>query len=104
MQPEIILGQDRSLYIRHMTFKSAGDQEPEHQHQHDHHTVLFKGRALFKVKGLLIEHTAPAIVFIEANTDHQITALEDDTQCACIHDIRDLTKRLAAGGSGCSDC
>jgi quercetin dioxygenase-like cupin family protein len=85
MQPEILLGIDRNIYVRQMTFKKAGDQEPEHQHQHDHHTVLFKGRALFKIKDKLVEQSAPAMVFIEAHTTHQITALEDDTQCACVH-------------------
>jgi len=90
MSPDIIIGQDKYLFVRQMIFKQAGDQEPEHSHPFDHHTVLFKGRALFHVEGKLKEFVAPAMVFIAANAKHQITALEDDTQAACIHFIGNL--------------
>lgn len=84
--PDVQLGDnDKFLFIRYMTFTKAGDQEPEHQHQFGHYTALFKGRALFKVEDRLVEKQAPALVWIDANSDHQITALEDDTQAACIH-------------------
>lgn len=76
------------LYVRMMIFKSAGDQEPEHSHRDGHFTALLKGRALFNVEGRLVEKSAPELVWIAAGAKHQITALEDDTQCACIHDKR----------------
>ena len=92
MTPDVKIGIDRHLYIRHMTFRNAGDREPVHQHQFDHHTVLFKGRAQFLIKGHVLEKVAPEVVFIEANTDHEIVALEDDTQCACVHVIANLRR------------
>jgi quercetin dioxygenase-like cupin family protein len=76
------------LYVRMMVFKAAGDQEPEHAHRDGHFTALLKGRALFNVEGRLVEHVAPSLVWIAAGSKHQITALEDDTQTACIHDKR----------------
>lgn len=90
-QPEILIGDDDEwLFIRYMTFRNAGDQEPEHSHSHFHYTVIFKGRALFKVKGKLVEYSAPAMVAIDGGEMHQITALEPDTHAACIHDVRKL--------------
>lgn len=76
------------LFVRVMVFKSAGDQEPEHTHPVGHFTALFKGRALFQVDGRLQEKIAPCLVWIPAEAKHQITALEDDTQGACIMDKR----------------
>lgn len=76
------------LYVRLMIFKSAGDQEPEHSHRDGHYTALLKGRALFNIEGRLVEKKAPELVWISAGSKHQITALEDDTQAACVHDKR----------------
>jgi quercetin dioxygenase-like cupin family protein len=76
------------LFVRLMIFKHAGDQEPEHTHRDGHFTALLKGRALFNIEGRLIEYSAPTLIWIAAGSKHQITALEDDTQCACIHDKR----------------
>lgn len=90
MSPESLIGNDRSLYIRMLIFHHAGDQEPEHTHPFGHHFVLFKGRALLYVKGVAKELTAPVMVYIDAEEKHQVTALEDDVQGACIHDIRNL--------------
>jgi quercetin dioxygenase-like cupin family protein len=102
--PEIQIGIDRDLFIRHMTFLKAGDQEPEHRHAFDHHTVLFTGKALFKINDKLVEQSAPALVFIAKNTDHQITALEDGTQCACVHYIGNLPISGLRGAEPCDGC
>lgn len=100
--PEIILGDASDffeqhadafpLFVRLMTFAHAGDQEAEHSHRDGHFTALLKGRALFHVDGRLAERSAPCLVWIAAGAKHQITALEDDTQAACILDKRALGK------------
>jgi quercetin dioxygenase-like cupin family protein len=98
MTPDIILGDASEyavlhndafpLFVRLLVFKNAEDQEPEHVHRDGHFTALLKGKALFKIEGKLVEYSAPQLVWIAAGSKHQITALEDDTQCACIHDKR----------------
>lgn len=96
--PDVRIGEDRWLFIRQMTFRKSGDREPAHAHAFDHHTVLFKGRAAFKVKGEWREVSAPALVFIEANEMHEIVAQEDDTQAACIHYVGNLRDEFAPPG------
>lgn len=84
--PDVILGdEDDFLYIRYMTFNKAGDMEPRHSHQHGHYYALFKGKAKFFVEERQREFSAPALIWIDANEQHEIVALEDDTQGACIH-------------------
>ena len=97
-QPDIILGEHNNLFVRHMVFKKAGDQEPAHTHQYDHETVLLTGRAMFSVEGRLIEQIAPCIVFIKAHATHHIIALEDNTQAACIHEVSKLKGNSFVGG------
>jgi quercetin dioxygenase-like cupin family protein len=100
--PEVILGDASDfaerhteafpLFVRLMIFARAGDAEPRHAHRDGHFTALLKGRARFLGEGgVAIERTAPALVWIGAGGEHEITALEDGTICACIHDKRALT-------------
>lgn len=96
--PEIVIGDASEfasqhadafpLFTRLMIFKDAGDQEPEHSHRDGHFTALLVGKALFNVEGRLVEKTAPCLVWIAAGSKHQITALDQGTIAACIHDKR----------------
>ena len=55
-----------------------------HSHNYDHLSILAKGRVIVKTDDYNKEYVAPACINIEANTYHQIEALED-VVWFCIH-------------------
>lgn len=90
-QPDVQIGCVSNLFSRQMTFKSAGDREEGHAHTFDHLTLLAKGKLQVQIgSNEPTEFTAPHMIYIKANTQHQLTALEDDTVAYCIHALRDL--------------
>lgn len=92
MEPNVALASAGALFIRHMHFQKAGDREFEHSHNFDHMTLLVKGSLDVKAKGKTTRFVAgPAgqIIYIKADTLHELTALEDDTVACCIHALRD---------------
>jgi hypothetical protein len=88
-KPEIGISCVASVYVRQMHFKKAGDIEQGHAHIFDHQTLLSKGSIEIEVQGVKTKFTAPHIIFIRKNERHELTALEDDTVCFCIHALRD---------------
>jgi hypothetical protein len=86
--PEIAIGCVANLWSRQMHFKKAGDIEHGHTHQFDHLTLLAKGRLTVKVNGKISHFSAPHMIYIHKNYEHELTALEDDTLAYCIHALR----------------
>ena len=69
-----------------------------HSHKYSHLSILAKGRVIVKTDEYNQEYTAPACINIEANTYHQIEALED-VVWFCVHateetDINKIDKVL----------
>lgn len=88
-QPSISIGCVANLYSRMMHFKRVGDMEKGHKHQFDHLTLLAKGRLKVTIEGASTEFMAPHMIYIRADKNHELVALEDDTVAYCIHALRD---------------
>lgn len=89
-RPEVKIGLVANMFVRMMHFKSAGDTEAGHTHSFDHLTLLSAGKLRLRANGQVTEYSAPTMIFIDAETQHELTALEDDTVISCIHGLRDL--------------
>lgn len=88
-QPNVQLGCVANLFSRMMHFKSAGDMEHGHAHVFDHLTLLAAGRLQVTVEGKVSEFSAPHMIYIKAEHNHELVALEDNTVAYCIHALRD---------------
>jgi quercetin dioxygenase-like cupin family protein len=88
-RPDTYLGCVANLFSRMMHFKQAGDIEFGHTHQFDHLTLLAKGKLRVTVEGQVSEFTAPHMIYIRADKNHELVALVDDTVAYCIHALRD---------------
>jgi len=88
-KPEISLSCVSSVYVRQMTFRTAGDIEHGHAHKFDHQTLICKGSVKVITEGKETVFNAPHIVFIRKEKIHELVAMEDDTVCYCIHALRD---------------
>lgn len=84
-----------NVFSRFMHFKQAGDVELGHKHHYDHATLISSGSVCYEVINpdtqVVISSknfVAPAFVFVAKDSTHRITALEDNTICACIHALR----------------
>jgi len=97
--PEVKLFAVSNVFSRLMHFKK-GDVEEGHKHIYNHGTLLSTGSVLVEMlddDGVVIgskEFVAPTFLFIEKNKNHRLTALEDNTVCACIHALRDIDEDL----------
>lgn len=87
--PEVQLTCVSNVYIRMMHFKHAGDVECGHCHPFDHVSMLSYGKIRITVGEHQKEFTAPHMIFIKKEMEHQLVALEDGTTVLCIHAIRD---------------
>ena len=77
-----------NLFCKQMLFAKAGDVEQGHCHSFDHTTLLGTGSVSVAVNGKSTKFTAPQMIFIKAELEHEITALEDNTVAYCIHALR----------------
>lgn len=89
--PEVHLTCVSNIYSRQMHFLKAGDIEHGHMHCFDHITLLAKGKLRITALGNTTEFTAPHQIFIRADVEHELVALEDDTVAYCIHALRDFS-------------
>lgn len=87
--PKIAISCVASVYVRHMVFEKAGDIEEGHAHVFDHQTLVAKGSIKIKANGKETVFAAPHCVYIKADVEHELTAMEDDTVVYCIHALRD---------------
>lgn len=86
--PEIAIGCVANLWSRMMHFKQVGDIEHGHTHQFDHLTLLARGKLKVTVEGVATEFTAPHMIYIHKDKNHELIALEADTVAYCIHALR----------------
>lgn len=89
-EPTIAIGCVSNVYIRMMYFKHKGDIEYGHAHEFDHVSFLSKGSIKMIVNGIEKEFTAPHMILVKKNLEHEIIALEDDSIVSCIHGLRDI--------------
>ena len=87
--PEVQLTCVSNVYVRMMHFKHAGDVEQGHSHPFDHISMLSYGKIRITVGEHEKEFSAPQMIFIKKEMEHQLVALEDGTTVLCIHAIRD---------------
>jgi quercetin dioxygenase-like cupin family protein len=87
-QPHVQIGCVANLFSRQMHFKNAGDIEYGHTHPFDHLTLLASGSLRVTVNGKTTEFKAPHMIYIKAEYNHELVALEDNTVAYCIHALR----------------
>jgi len=87
--PYVQFGCVANLFSRQMHFKSAGDLEHGHTHPFDHLTLLAAGSLRVSVNGKTTDFKAPHMIYIKAEHEHELVALEDNTVAYCIHALRD---------------
>jgi hypothetical protein len=90
-----------NVFSRLLHFRKKGDSESGHAHIYDHATLISSGSVRYEVldgqDGNVIaskDVVAPNFVFVEKNKYHRITALENNTVCACIHALRTNDEEL----------
>lgn len=62
------------LYTKEMHLE-AGDTIIKHTHDYDHQSILVSGEVVLSVGGELQVLTAPAVINIKANVEHEARAL-----------------------------
>ena len=98
--PEIKIIALSNVYTRSMHFKNKGDIERVHKHAYDHATLVSNGSVMVEMldDNGNVEHSkifeAPNLIFIDRNKNHRLTALVDNTVCACIHAIRTIDEDI----------
>lgn len=88
MSLRVKLGCVANLYTRQMHFENSGDIENGHTHPFDHLTLLASGSLKVIVNEKITEFKAPHMIYIRAELEHQLMALEDNTVAYCIHALR----------------
>lgn len=95
--PDIKIIACSNVYVRQMHFHGKGDVEVGHAHTFDHATLLSNGSVLYEIlddsDGNVLEQkefTAPNMIYVVKDKFHRLTALEDNTICACIHAMRSV--------------
>ena len=76
-------------FVRQMHFTKAGDVELGHTHAFDHLTLLAYGSLRVTVEGKTTDFTAPHMIYIHKDKQHELVALEDSTVAYCSHALRD---------------
>lgn len=99
--PQVQIVAISNVFSRLMHFVEKGDIEIGHCHTYDHATLLSSGAVLYEVldgpdgNTVAAKHfKAPGYIFVEKNKYHRITALEDNTVCACIHALRTIDEEI----------
>jgi len=89
-----------NVYSRLMYFKNKGDVEHGHTHTFDHGSLVSSGSVLYEVLGEDGQtvsskvFAAPNFIFVDKDKHHRITALENNTVCACIHALKTTDQDL----------
>lgn len=97
--PEIKIIATSNVFSRLMQFNRAGDVEHGHSHPHDHATLVSSGSVRVDIlNDFGVESSrdfvAPTMVFIQKGKRHRLTALQDNTVCACIHALRTVDENI----------
>lgn len=88
-QPIASIGCVKNLFVRQLRFKNAGDQEGGTLYAFDHFFLLAKGRLAVRIGNETTEFTAPQIIYIKSNVEHNVKALVDETVLYSIHVFRE---------------
>lgn len=91
-RPKVSIGLVANMFVRMMNFESVGSYEPGHTHAFDHLTLLGTGSLRVIINGTATDYKAPAMIFIKAEVEHELVALEHNTIAYCIHGLRDTNK------------
>jgi quercetin dioxygenase-like cupin family protein len=75
--------------VKQMHFQQVGSIMSGHKHTHNHLTLLAHGKLKVTVNGEVTEFTAPHLIFIHKDHEHELVALEENTVAYCVHAIRD---------------
>ena len=94
-----------NVFTKSMHFVEKGDVMQGHTHTYDHATLISSGAALFEM--LDSNHNvvsakvfnAPEMIYVPKDKIHRITALEDNTICACIHALRTIDEEIISPDS-----
>lgn len=91
-EPTSKIGLVANLFSRMMYFAAKGDVESGHKHPFDHLTLLANGGLKVRVLGEETVFTAPAMIYIRADLEHELEATEGGTVAYCIHALREGNK------------
>ena len=89
VNPHTQIGCVANVYVRMMFFRRKGEVEHGHKHVFDHLTLLAHGSLKVTVNGKESVFKAPQMIFIKAEYEHEIEALEAGTVAYCVHALRD---------------
>lgn len=89
--PTVNIGTVANVFVRQMHFVAAGDSEFGHKHPYAHLTLLAKGSMSVLVGDKETTFVAPSMIYIEANTQHMLTAVTENTVAYCVHALREPT-------------
>lgn len=87
-EPKIEIACVANLFSRQMHFVAVGDTEYGHTHPFDHMTLLAYGSLRVTVGDKATDFHAPAHIYIKAEVQHELIALEPNTVAYCIHALR----------------
>ena len=87
--PQVKIGCVKNVFVRQMHFMQNGDIEHGHTHPYDHITLLASGKLFVKIGDDVTEYTAPTMIFIKAELEHELVAASDNTVAYCVHALRD---------------
>ena len=98
--PEIKIISLSNVFTKSMHFVKKGDVMQGHTHTYDHATLVSSGSALVEmldsnqsvVSAKIFN--APEMIYVPKDKIHRITALEDNTICACIHALRTIDEEI----------
>jgi quercetin dioxygenase-like cupin family protein len=88
-RPVVNIGLVANMFVRQMHFFEIDATEPGHAHSFDHLTLLASGKLRVEANGETTDFVAPAMIYIQADTEHMLTALEENTVAYCVHGLRD---------------
>lgn len=88
--PAIAISCVENLFAKQLHFINAGDCELGHCHNYNHLTLLASGKLKVKINDNETIYSAPHMIFIYKDIQHELTALENNTVAYCIHALRDL--------------
>lgn len=79
-----------NIFVRANGLQNKGDNVFSHKHDFDHTTIVFKGSIHVKAiepNGSTLEYdlTSPSYFLVEKGVEHEITALEDNTEYWCVY-------------------
>jgi len=89
-----------NVFTKLMHFKCKGDAAQGHTHTYDHATLVSSGTVLAEfldVHEQLISvkiFNSPGLIYVPKDVIHRLTALEDNTVCACIHALRTIDEEI----------